>query len=145
MFGFAGVVKSKISPTKFSCVVHHEHAVYASTFGRPPKVCVYKYESEWSLVRSCDVALSPAITMCAWQGGVRCCSSVRNEYFCDCDSFGNALMADCNNSQLEVITELCDFRQVQLKPEVIQPRSAVLFEGRLYVISTEDNAVLLYA
>ena len=147
--------------------------VYASTFGSQPKVYVYQYGSSWSLVRSFDVALSPEITLSAWRGIVRCCSSCSNviaeyryngqpianhklpaqtrrskhasTYIGVCDSFGNALIADRFNNQLLVMTERDYFRRVRLDSEVLQPRSAVLFEDRLCVLSAEDNAVLMFA
>ena len=63
---------------------------------------------------------------------------------CDCDCFGNALIADRFNNQLQVMTELDVFRRVRLDSEVLQPRSAVLFKDRLYVVSAEDNAVIMF-
>ena len=170
---FVGLLKSVISSTKFSCVVLNEHMVYASTFGSLPQVYVYQYGSAWSLVRSFDVALPAVITLCAWSGIVRCCSSSSNviadyrhngqpianhklrtqprrsrlasTYMCDCDSFGNTLIADRFNNQLLVMTEKDGIRVVPLDSEVLPPRSAVLLERRLYVISAEDNAVLMFA
>ena len=64
---------------------------------------------------------------------------------CDCDSFGNTLIADRFNNQLLVMTEKDGIRVVPLDSEVLPPRSAVLLERRLYVISAEDNAVLMFA
>ena len=52
------------------------------------------------------------------------------------DDDGSVLIADRDNNRLQVMSEQGEFSVLQLQPSVSEPRSAALFDNRLYVTSS---------
>ena len=59
------------------------------------------------------------------------------------DAGGAALIADCVNDRLQVMSASRQWSVVQLEPAE-RPASALLLNGRLFVASGEDEAVYIY-
>ena len=67
----------------------------------------------------------------------------------DDDDDGSVLIADCYNDRLQVMSEQGEFSVLQLQPPVSKPRSAVLFNNHLYVMTsplhTDQGFICKYA
>ena len=65
-------------------------------------------------------------------------------YISDDDDDGSVLIADCGNNRLQVMSEQGEFSVLRLKPPVREPRSAVLWNNQLYVLSLRWKKVYKY-
>ena len=79
--------------------------------------------------------------------GHRAAGRLCSPYICktgDADDDGSVLIVDLHNNRLQVMNERGKFRVLHLEPPVLQPRSAVLFNNFLYVVSL-DNTIFKYS
>ena len=71
--------------------------------------------------------------------GNRAAGEFRWPRICAADASGALLIADCYNDRLQVLSAMDYWSIVQLKPPVLEPASACLVDGTLYVSHQEKR------
>ena len=154
-------------------VVVCKDQVYAATNNDevPRVVNVYTYSGRWEKVHSFNT-VNGMVTLSVKNNQIKCCSfredniAVRSltgqllatygtnggragqligPRMFDDDDDGSVLISDLLNDRLQVMSELGEFSVLQLQPQVSQPRSAILFDNQLYVISDKEKTVYKYS
>lgn len=62
----------------------------------------------------------------------------------DDDEDGSLLIADSRNNRIQVMTSHGEYTVLKLDPPVTVPRSAVLFNNHLYVMSMNNDTLVKY-
>ena len=164
-------MKSRIDSGCFSSVAVYQDHVYAARHSSD-EVLVYKHSGGWKKVHSFNVIRG--FTMLSVQNNqLKCCSIGEDKisvysltgqllqahgsresddagkfccpYICGDDIDGSVLIADWGNDRLQMMSEQGGFSVLQLQPPVSQPRSAVLFNNNLYVVSEDKKTVYTYS
>ena len=66
-------------------------------------------------------------------------------YLCAVDSDESLLVADCGNDRLQVCDVSGQWSVLDLEPPVTTPNSAVVIDNKLYVCSSVDKTLSVYA
>ena len=137
----------------------------------PSVVHVYTHSDHWVKIHSFNTAKG-WVTLSVKKNQIKCCSfrddniavhSITGEFLATYGTNGNGvgqlngprmydddddccvLISDYLNDRLQVMSERGEFTVLQLHPPASQPRSAILFDNQLYVISRKEETVYKYS
>ena len=66
------------------------------------------------------------------------------QFICSDDDDGNVLLADWTTNRLRIVGTDGQLTDVQLQPQLLQPRGAVILNNQLYVTSADTNTIYRY-